>query len=97
MFQKLVSERASFRPSPREPESRKFKQPGCPKFTNEVQHLLYKVLPWEKSINSFHWRIGVQLPGIAKPGRQSIADFDVTVIYISCNLLEKCVALDPDE
>src|SRR6266511_1464917 len=47
------------------------KPSGCPKFTNEVQHLLYKVLRWDKSMNSFHWNNVARLPGIAKPGKQS--------------------------
>src|SRR6266571_7700837 len=45
--------------------------PGCPKFTNEVQHFLYKVLRWDKNMNSFRWNNVARLPGIAKPGKQS--------------------------
>jgi hypothetical protein len=46
-------------------------KPGFPKFTDQVQHFLYKVLQWDKSMNSFHWNNVVPLPGIAKPGKQS--------------------------
>src|SRR5438876_5293688 len=42
-----------------------------PKFTNEVQHFLYKVLRWDKNMNSFRWNNVARLPGIAKPGKQS--------------------------
>src|SRR5215471_8851128 len=42
-----------------------------PKFTDQVQHFLYKVLRWDRSMNSFHWNNVVPLPGIAKPGKQS--------------------------
>src|SRR5437773_7570582 len=68
---------SSFRATPdhspglRDPESRNFKISGCPKFTNEVQHLLYKVLRWDKNMNSFRWNNVARLPGIAKPGKQS--------------------------
>src|SRR5215467_13124761 len=44
---------------------------GLPKFTDQVQHFLYKVLRWDRSMNSFHWNNVVPLPGIAKPGKQS--------------------------
>src|SRR5207253_2843215 len=43
---------------------------GFPKFTNEVQHFLYKVLRWDKNMNSFRWNNVARLPGIAKPGKQ---------------------------
>src|SRR5262245_45220636 len=46
-------------------------KPGFPKFTDQVQHFLYKVLRWDRSMNSFHWNNVVPLPGIAKPGKQS--------------------------
>jgi len=44
---------------------------GCPKFTNEVQHLLDKVLQWDKSINSFRLKSAVRFADLAKPGKQS--------------------------
>src|SRR5207302_9877071 len=47
------------------------KSSGFPKFTNEVQHFLYKVLRWDKNMNSFRWNNVARLPGIAKPGKQS--------------------------
>src|SRR5437899_9135714 len=55
----------------RDPESRISTTYGCPKFTNEVQHFLYKVLRWDKNMNSFRWNNVARLPGIAKPGKQS--------------------------
>jgi len=42
-----------------------------PKFTNQVQHLLDKVLPWDKSMNSFRLKSAVRFPDLAKPGKQS--------------------------
>ncbi len=47
------------------------KKPGFPKFTNEVQHFLYKVLRWDRTMDSFLWNNVAPLPGIAKPGKQS--------------------------
>ena len=35
-----------------EPESRRFGASGFPKFTNQVQHFLYKVLQWDNAMNS---------------------------------------------
>src|SRR5436309_8685595 len=52
-------------------EVRYRKMSGFPKFTNEVQHFLYKVLRWDKNMNSFRWNNVARLPGIAKPGKQS--------------------------
>lgn len=46
-------------------------QNGYPKFTNQVQHLLDKVLPWDKSMNSFRLKSAVHFPDLAKPGKQS--------------------------
>ncbi|SLM46212.1 protein of unknown function [Nitrospira japonica] len=45
--------------------------PGFPKFTNEVQHLLDKVLQWDDTMHSSPWKTGVRLPGLATPGKQS--------------------------
>src|SRR5207245_11364985 len=58
--------RGSASRNPRNPE-----KPRFPKFTNEVQHFLYKVLRWDKNMNSFRWNNVARLPGIAKPGKQS--------------------------
>src|SRR5690348_13460516 len=33
-----------------------------PEFTNEVQHLLVGVLPWDGGTNSFPWKTDVRLP-----------------------------------
>src|SRR5215813_747864 len=49
----------------------KSKTSGYPKFTDQVQHFLCKVLQWDRSMNSFHWNNVAPLPGIAKPGKQS--------------------------
>ena len=46
-------------------------KPGYPKFTNEVQHFVYKVLQWENIRNSCRWKNVVQFPSLAKPGKQS--------------------------
>src|SRR5207248_1670385 len=45
--------------------------PGFPKFTNEVQHFLDKVLQWDDAMNSFRLKSAVHFPDLAKPGRQS--------------------------
>jgi len=45
--------------------------PGFPKFTNEVQHFLDKVLPWDDAMNSFRLKSAVRFPDLAKLGKQS--------------------------
>ena len=45
-------------------------EPGFPKFTDEVQHSLYKVLQWDERMNTFRLKNGVRYPGLAKPGKQ---------------------------
>ena len=44
--------------------------PGFPKFTNEVQHLIYEVLHWKENTNIFPWKSGVQLPVFMKTGNR---------------------------
>ena len=44
---------------------------GFPKFTNEVQHFLDKVLQWDNAMNSFRLKSAVRFPDLAKPGKQS--------------------------
>jgi hypothetical protein len=44
---------------------------GYPKFTNQVQHLLDKVLLWDKGMNSFRLKSAVRFADLAKPGKQS--------------------------
>jgi hypothetical protein len=39
---------------------------GSPKFTNEVQHLVGEVLPWEPPTNNCHLRTGARLPVFTK-------------------------------
>src|SRR5262245_52048924 len=39
---------------------------GSPEFTNEVQHLLREVLPWDASTSSCHWTTDARLP-VFKP------------------------------
>jgi hypothetical protein len=46
-------------------------QPGCPKFTNQVQHFLDKVLQWDSSMNNFRWKSAARFPDLAMPGKQS--------------------------
>ncbi len=42
-------------------------KPGFPKFTNQVQHLLDKVLPWDKTMNNFRLKSAVRFADLAKP------------------------------
>jgi hypothetical protein len=46
-------------------------RPGFPKFTNEVQHFLDKVLRWDDAMNSFRLKSAVHFADLAKPGKQS--------------------------
>src|SRR5260370_33496985 len=41
---------------------------GSPKFTNEVQHLLRRVLRWDASTDSCHWRTAARLPDFKPKG-----------------------------
>jgi hypothetical protein len=41
---------------------------GFPKFTNEVQHLIYDVSQWNENTDIFLWRSGFQLPIFEKKG-----------------------------
>jgi hypothetical protein len=45
--------------------------PGFPKFTNEVQHFLDKVLRWDDAMNSFRLKSAARFADLAKPGKQS--------------------------
>ena len=47
------------------------KPSGYPKFTNQVQHLVYKVLQWDDAMNSFRLKNAARFPDLAKPGKQS--------------------------
>src|SRR5580765_3920478 len=47
------------------------KVPGFPKFTNQVQHFLDKVLQWDSSMNNFRWKSAARFPDLAMPGKQS--------------------------
>ena len=46
-------------------------KPGFPKFTDQVQHSLYKVLQWDDAMNSFRLKSAVRFPDLSKPGKQS--------------------------
>ena len=47
----------------------KHKTAGFPKFTDQVQHFLYKVLRWDDSMNSFRLKNAVQFPGLSQAGK----------------------------
>jgi hypothetical protein len=47
------------------------RQFGNPKFTDQVQHFLDKVLLWDNAMNSFRLNSAVRFPDLAKPGKQS--------------------------
>ena len=49
----------------------KCSEPGFPKFTNEVQHFVYKVLRWDNAMDSFRLKSAVSFPDLAKLGKQS--------------------------
>jgi hypothetical protein len=42
-----------------------------PKFTDEVQHFLYKVLRWDDAMDTFRLKSAVSFPDSATPGKQS--------------------------
>jgi hypothetical protein len=44
---------------------------GFPKFTNEVQHLLYEVLQWDTDMDSSRWMSDVRLPVFKERGNRS--------------------------
>src|SRR5688572_23697333 len=46
-------------------------KPGFPKFTNEVQHFLYKVLQWDDTMDNFRLKNAARFPNLAKLGKQS--------------------------
>src|SRR5688572_12831373 len=49
----------------------KSKCSGYPKFTNEVQHFLYKVLQWDDTMDIFRLKNAARFPNLAKLGKQS--------------------------
>jgi hypothetical protein len=46
-------------------------EPRFPKFTNEVQLFLDKVLQWDDAMNRFRLKSAVRFPDLAKLGKQS--------------------------
>ena len=45
-----------------------------PKFTNEVQHLVKRVLPWGAATSSYHWKTAARLPSFKPMGNRSGRD-----------------------
>src|SRR5260370_33980642 len=58
-------------PWKRDPVLHNLDRTGFPKFTNEVQHLLRRVLRWDASTDSCHWRAGARLPDFKPKGDRS--------------------------